>query len=576
MKKTQIIAILLLALLGLPGSGNPAFAMPREGAVPSRSATPEDLFGAGVPKGQVPSRDPMDSLAIPDNVLRVDGVVYSGKTLKAYVRDILEQRPATDNELLGYADDMALDIAGYNVAIREMPSLKDDLRVAQAVAKFKARILPGIYYDEEVRRKVNPTVEDILSKVPVPVAKYEVSVIINPEEGKIDEAVRAISGGQAFDAVARKYSEGMASEKGGKVGALVEGKYDLFTEAEFRIIKGLKDGEVSKPFMSRIGWAIIRLEKFWSPEVLRKLDVEENYEKYKAEERKNRFKELYEAIEKRSTVSWNDNNLERIRVAIDNNLPFDEELRLSEVFRVNGFPVYALEIESLSAFHSPKALDTYLEKRMRTELLAQEAERLGYSAQVDTLIDLSRRRAITRQFFKNKSRTFVPTEKDLAEYYSKNKEKFTTEEQRKLLVIEMLDRKKADQVFKKAKKGQNFRKLAVSYAYKEEQRKVQGEVGFLSRSNLQPAVGDAIFNAKEGDVLAPLAMKDPEGKMVYAVVKVEAVRKAELRPLESVNKESLAGKIVAGRMEEYYKEFIGAVSKEHKVEVLRGNGGGVK
>lgn len=576
MKKTQIIELLLLACLGWAWSGSPSFAMPREGAVPARSATPEDLFGTDRPRDQASGRDPTETLAVPDNVLRVDGVTYPGKLLKAYVRDILEQRAATDNELLGYVDDMALDIAGYDIALREMPSLKDDIRVVQTVAKFKARVLPDIYFNEEVRRKVNPTVEDLLDKVPEPAAKYEVSVIINQEEGKIDEAARAISEGQPFDAVARKYSEGMTAEKGGKVGALVEGKYDLFTEAEFRVLKALKDGEVSKPFMSRIGWAILRLEKFWSPDVLRRLEAEENYEKYKAEARKNRFRELYEGIESRSAVSWNDNNLERIRIALDNNLPLTEELRSSEVFRVNGFPVYALEIESLSAFHSPKSLDIYLEKRMRTELLAQEAERLGYAAQVETLIDLCRRRAVTRQFFKNKSRTFTATEKDLAEYYAKNKEKFTTEEQRKLLVIETPDRKKADEAFRKAKKGQDFRKLAASYAYKEEQRKAKGEVGFLTRSNLQPAVGDAIFNAKEGAVLGPLAMKDPEGKMVYAVVKVEAIRTAALRPLENVNKESLAGKIVAGRMEEYYKEFIGTVSREHKVEIFQGDGGGVK
>jgi parvulin-like peptidyl-prolyl isomerase len=580
MKRTQITALLLLACLSWACSGSPSFAMPGAGAVPARSATPEDLFGADAAKGHGSSsgRDPMESLTVPDNVpvLRVDGVDYSAKILKGYVRDVLEQRAATDNELLGYADDMALDIAGYDVVLREMPSLKDDIRVVQAVAKFKSRVLPDIYFAEEVRKKVNPTVEDILSKVPEPAAKYEVSVIINPEEAKIDAAARAISEGQPFDAVARKFSDGMAAEKGGKIGALIDGKYDLFTEAEFRVVKSLKDGEVSKPFMSRIGWAILRLEKFWSPDVLRRLEAEENFETYKAEARKNRFRELYEDIEKRSTVSWNDNSLDRIRIALDNNLPLDDELRSSEVFRVNGFPVYALEIESLSAFHSPKSLDTYLEKRKRMELLSQEAEHLGYAVQVETLIDICRRRAVTRQFFKNKSRTFVATEKDLKEYYAKNKEKFTTEEQRKLLVIEMLDRKKADEVFRKAKKGQDFRKLAGSYSYKEEQRKLQGEVGFLSRSSLQPAVGEVIFNSREGAVLGPLSMKDPEGKMVYAVVKVEAIRKPELQPIEKINKESVAGKIVAGRMEEYYKEFIGSVSKGHKVEVLLGNGGGAK
>jgi len=551
--------------------------MPREGAVPARSSTPEDvLVSVEGRHGKASSPDPTDNLVIPDNVLRVDGVTYSGKTLKAYARHILEKSVSNDNELLGCVDDMALDIAGYDAALREMPSLKDDIRVVQAVAKLKARILPPIYFNEKVRGKVNPTVEELLAKVPEPAAQYDVSVIVSAEEEKIDEAARAISEGQPFEAVARKYSEGLTAAKGGKVGALFEGKYDLYTEAEFRVIRALKDGEVSKPFMSRIGWTILRLEKYWSPDVLRRNEIERNYESYKAEAEKARFRELYGEIESRSKVVWNDNNLERIRIAIDNNLPFTEELSTSEMFRVNGFPVYALEIESLSRFHSPQSLDLYLDRRLREELLAQEAERLGYAAQAEALIYISGRRAVTRRFFQVKNRSFAPSEKDLAEYYGKNKEKFISEERRGLLVIETPDRKKADEAYRKAKKGEDFRALAESYAYKEEQRKARGEVGFLTRSSLQLEVGDKIFGAREGAVLGPFALKDPGGKTIYAVAKVEAIRKAALRPYEKVDKESIAGKVVAWRMEEFFEGFIGTANKEHKVEFLVGKGGGGK
>jgi len=577
MKTTRNFTVLILLSLAWAWAGSPALAMPRAGAVPARSATPEDVLvpGEGI-RGKAPAADPMDNLVIPDNVLRIDGVTWSGKTLKAYARHILEKPASNDNELLGFVDDMALDIAGYDAALREMPSLKDDIRVVQAVAKFKARILPSVYFNEKVRGKANPTVEDLLAKVPEPAAQYEVSVIVNSDEGKIDEAARAISEGQPFDAVARKYSEGMTAGKGGKVGSLFEGKYDLYTEAEFRVIKALKDGEVSKPFMSRIGWTILRLEKYWSPDALRRAEVERNYESYKAEAEKARFRELYREIESRSKVVWNDDNLERIRIAIDNNLPFTDELSSSEMFRVNGFPVYALEIESLSRFHSPQSLDIYLDRRLREELFAQEAERLGYAVQADALIDISRRRAVTRRFFQAKSRSFAPSGKDLAEYYEKNKEKFFSEERRGLLVIETPDRKKADEAYRKAKKGEDFRALAGSYAYKEEQREARGEVGFLTRSSLQPDVGDKIFGAREGAILGPFALKDPDGKTIYAVAKVEAIRKAALRPYDKVDKESLAGKVVAWRMEEFFKGFIGGVNREHKVEFLVGKGGGGK
>jgi len=518
----------------------------------------------------------MDNLVVPDKVLQVDNVVYSGQTLKAYVKDILEQRPVTQQELYKYAKEMALDIAGSDLALKAAPGLADDVRVAAAVSKLKARILPAIYFDEEVRKKVNPTIEDLMAKTPDPAPMYEVSVIVNPEEGKIDEAAKALSAGEPFDAVARKLSEGMTAEKGGKLGALVDGKFDLFTEGEFRFIRALKDGEVSRPFMTRIGWTILRMEKFWSPEALKRQDIEQDYPRYKALEQKARFQELFEGIRSRFPVEWNEANMAKIKAALDNNLPFTDELMGCELFRVNGQPVLAFDMESLSQFHSKDTLDTYVDKRARTELLAQEAVRLGYGARVEVLVDLARRRAVTRQYFKQKSRTLAPTGKDLEAYYEQNKEKFTTEEQRRLLVIETADKKKAGEAYRKAKKGADFGKLAEIFCDKEEQRKTKGEAGYVARKGLDPSAGEKIFSAREGAVLPPIAMPGKDGKTYYAVVKVAAVRKPVLRPFVEINREVLTDKIVSARMGDFYKEFIDAVNRNHKVEILLVQGGGEK
>ena len=574
MRISRFITYLVLACLPAWCAAGPSFAMPREGA----AAPAGDVFAGDMVRshGNASGGDPMDNLVVPDNVLRVDMVVYSGQTLKAYVKDILEQRPTTEQELYKYARDMALDIAGSDLALKASPGLADDIRVAAAVAKLKARVLPAIYFDEEVRKKVNPTVKDLMAKTPDPAPMYEVSVIVNPEESKIDEAAKALSAGEPFDAVARKLSEGMTAEKGGKLGALVEGKFDLFTEGEFRLIRTLKNGEVSRPFMSRIGWTILRMEKFWSAEALKRQDIEGDYPRYKAAEQNARFQELFEAIRIRFPVEWNEANLAKIKAALDNNLPLTDELMASEIFRVNGQPVLAFDMGSLSPFHSMSALDTYLDKRARTELLAQEAVRLGYAERVDVLVDIARRRTVTRQYFKRKSQTIKPTGKDLEAYYEKNKEMFKSEEERRLLVIETADKKKAGEAYQKAKKGGDFGKLAEIYCDKEEQRKGKGEAGFVSRKGMDPSAGEKIFSAREGAVLPPIAMTGKDGKAVYAVVKVASVRKPVVRPFVQVNRETLTDKIVSARMGDFYKEFIEAVNRSHRVDILLVQGGGEK
>jgi len=574
MRRLRKIAHFLIVCLATALPWGSPFAMPRGGAPPvahGGNVVPGD---AAPDAGDSAARDPLDRISGSDNVLRVDGVAYSGEIFKSYLRDILERRPADGRELHASLNEMALDVAGYEEALSEMPTLADDMVVVQALSKLKAKLLPAIYIREEVRNKVNPTPEELLAKLPDPPPQYEISVITNQEEARIDEAAKALSQGEPFDNVARTYSDGFTAHKGGKVGAVVEGKYDQFSEAEFRVIKGLKGGEASRPFMTRIGWTIVRLDRFWSSDELKRLDVDRNFAQYKANAEKERMQELNAEIRKRYPVVWNDNNLARIRAAVDNSLLRTDDLRSIEIFRVDGSPVHAPDFfDSMARIHSPDALDIYLDKRERTELLSREAERLGYAKPLEPLLDLARRRAVTREFFRRKSRAFQASDADLREYYEKNSEKFRTEEARRLLVIENPDRKKAEEAHRKAKRGDDFRQLARKYSYRDEARKVGGDVGFVYRKNLDPKVGDKIFRAREGAILPPMEIPGAGGRAVYAVVKVDAVRKAGVRPFDQVNREVLADKVVSARMEEYYKEFIGTVNRRHKVEILAGVSG---
>lgn len=572
MKMTRKFTLLVIVSLAWALAGSSALAMPAGASAPVGDLAGQDnlIKSLRARKTGVP-----DNLVVPKEVLRIDGTVYSGQFLVEYITEILEGRVATDNDLAKNVTDLAVDIVGADVALREMPSLSGDAAVQHAVAKLKSRFLPDVYYIEEIRKKVNPTIDEIAAGLPDPPPMYEILAIINPDESKIDEARKAVLAGDDFGAAARKYSDGLTAEKGGKVGAVTDGKFDLFSEAEFRLLRNLKEGELSIPFLTRIGWAIVKMEKFWTPEMLKRNEAERNFANYKLEAEKREYEKRIEEVRSRSKFEWNEEGLAGIKAALDNNLPITEDLKRTVIFRIDGTPYFAYDIDGLTRLHSKGTVDVYLDKRARMEIISREAERLGYAGAISGLADVAGRRAVTRRYFAIRSRDFKPTEKDLRAHYAENPGKFAVEEARRFLVIDTADRKKADEAARKARKGQDFAKLAGKYNDLEENRKKKGDIlGFLPKGNIQPDVAGEAFSAKQGAVLGPFELRGKEGKKAYVVMKLAEVREASVRPYDSINWGVVEGRLLASRMEEFYKGFFHEVGKERKIEFLIDTQGG--
>ncbi len=563
-KALAILAGTVAIAAGLAGAISAADGSVGEGAVYGDLVRDARARRTGVP----------DNLVIPKDVLRVDGVTYSGQFLVEYITEVLEARVNTDNDVRMKVDDLAVDLTAYDAVLRDMPELASAPVVQQAVAKLKSRILPDIFFLEEVRKKVNLTVDQIAATLPDPPVEYEVRVIVNPDEEKIDAAAKAVAAGDDFGEVARRYSEGLTAGKGGKV-TLTEGKFGQFSEEEFRVIRNLKDGESSIPFRGRIGWTIVKLEKMRTPAQLKREDAERNYARYRQQAENAAYEKRIAEIQAKRKLEWNEPGLLRIRTALDNGLPIDDDLRQTVLFTIDGIPVYAYDLDMLTRLHSKPTVDVYLDKRARTEFISREAEQLGYEKQIAGLIDVARRRAAVREYFKRKSKTFAPSEKDFKDYYDRHQDRFTDPEKRRLLIIETASRKNADEAVRRAKKGEDFGTLAGKYNDSEENRQRNGDImGLLPRTNVHPFVAKDAFTAKQGQVLGPYALKAQDGKTVYAVVKVAEIQKSSVRPIQSMNRGPVGDRIVASRMEGFYRGFFKKVEKEHKVEFLIGKKGG--
>ena len=77
-------------------------------------------------------------------------------------------------------------------------------------------------------------------------------------KAKLNQALKALKGGMAFDEVAKKFSEGPSAPKGGALGFFGRGQMvKAFEEKAFT----MKAKEVSEPVRTRFGWHVIEVQE---------------------------------------------------------------------------------------------------------------------------------------------------------------------------------------------------------------------------------------------------------------------------------------------------------------------------
>lgn len=129
--------------------------------------------------------------------------------------------------------------------------------------------------DKEIRSKVAITEEEInafytqhQAEIPILPRRLEIAQIVvrmKPDEGarqaaiaKIGEARARLAAGDAFEEVAKKYSEGPSAARGGDLGTFRPGSMEkAFEDA----VHALSPGEVSPPVETRVGIHLIRLDE---------------------------------------------------------------------------------------------------------------------------------------------------------------------------------------------------------------------------------------------------------------------------------------------------------------------------
>jgi len=137
---------------------------------------------------------------------------------------------------------------------------------------------------------------------------------------------------------------------------------------------------------------------------------------------------------------------------------------------------------------------------------------------------------IAQKYFEKKTANLKISEKEVKEYYEKNKEKYKEPEARHIKHILIYFSKDADNAtqesaFKKANeirekllKGANFEELAKMYSDDTGSKEKGGDLGIIRKGQTIPEFEKEIFKLKVGEISTPI--KSPYG---YHIVKVEKI-----------------------------------------------------
>jgi peptidyl-prolyl cis-trans isomerase C len=163
------------------------------------------------------------------------------------------------------------------------------------------------------------------------------------------------------------------------------------------------------------------------------------------------------------------------------------------------------------------------------------------------------------------------TDKDYEAYYNAHKKEFenpemvrarhilvavkpnATEEEKKAAL------KKAEDILEKAKKGEDFAKLASEYSDDPGSKAKGGDLGFFSAGSMVGKFEQAAFTLKPGEI-SPVV----ETEFGYHIIKVEERKAAEQQPYDAV-KDQVIAKATQTVQQERLNAFLEKAMKDAKV-----------
>lgn len=379
-----------------------------------------------------------------------------------------------------------------------------------------------------------------------------------PYLAKVGDEVITVE--EFVDAINRLHKSNKVGEALSKRTSFERPDFALFLEdlidEKLMVVEALRLGlDREEWYRERLKTYIINLSltRLRKEEVLDKVKVEDGeIERYYREELKKEG-EIPEGERKRIRKILMDRKIKarereffkELRERADIRIDKEALKRLSEkdkdmvVAHVNGKPVKGEEvvrmIKEKKLQMDDKTKRDILDKIILYRLLDEEALKRGYTEEkeIKRKIKAYRERLLKRLFKAGVVAPLVKVEeKEIMEYYDRNRERFRRPDMVNLRAIPVSTREEAEAIMEELKEGADFSYLARTRSINTALREKGGEMGWVPINTLSPEIVRAVEDAKEGDIIGPFRSGHD-----YIVVEFMGLKKGGYRPLKEVRGE---------------------------------------
>ena len=145
------------------------------------------------------------------------------------------------------------------------------------------------------------------------------------------------------------------------------------------------------------------------------------------------------------------------------------------------------------------------------------------------------------------------TDKEISDYYNKNKQRFAQPERRDLRIVLTKDKAKADEAKQAIQSGQPWKAVAKKYSVDQASKGQGGVLLAVAKGQQEPALDKAVFAAKKGALTGPI--KTQFGYYVFAVQKVTPKSQQSLAQAKASIKAILQSQGQQKALDTFIKDF---------------------
>lgn len=439
---------------------------------------------------------------------------------------------------------------------------KRNLLEGQLGDRMRAITIPAYarYWRQGRENELPVTEQEIDAATPgVFLEERRVSYIVTTAEEPIRAARKRALAGEDFAALAREYSEGPGSEKGGDLGWLGRGQNKYFTDEQWQAIFQVPKGGVTEVFPSMIfgeGFAIARVD-----DVRRysEHEVAEMRNAVRGVVRENKVAEEVAQIVRSARLVLKEPTPVGVAKADRTAVlaTFDGGTVTAGVFRayLERMKLDAAEMDEATLRLHLKDLGEL--SVITAKKTAELEKRTGFKADVEKAY----KEALLKAYLDQMYESAAVTDEEVERAYRQHPEKSFLPALVNLWQIRFATKAEAEEGYARLRKGEEFESVAQLFAQTPEERKSAGHAGTIKDDTFPEPLRSVIFGLKLMEISKPV-----EARFGYFVFQVRQKTAAKQRTLSEM-REVIRTDLLKAKREQVFVDDIARLKRIYGVKV---------